>query len=98
MGWDRGGWYSWDLLDNRGRPSAREVHPEWQDIAVGDQLKFCALGRVVDAYRVGVIEPNRFLGLYGYTTYGGGWLDPKEPRPASYMEGLWGFWLNELPD
>ncbi|HMK96198.1 MAG TPA: hypothetical protein VK425_01565 [Acidimicrobiales bacterium] len=98
MGWDRGGWYSWDLLDNRGRPSAREVHPEWQDIAVGDQLKFCALGRVVDAYRVGVIEPDRFLGLYGYTTYGGRWLDPKDPRPASYMEGLWGFWLNELPD
>jgi hypothetical protein len=25
MGWDRGGWYSWDHLDNAGRPSAREV-------------------------------------------------------------------------
>ncbi len=98
MGWDRGGWYSWDLLDNRGRRSAREVHPEWQDVAVGDQLKFCALGRVVDSYQVGVIEPNRFLGLYGYTTYSGRWLDPKDPRPRSYMEALWGFWLNELPE
>jgi hypothetical protein len=38
MGWDRGGWYSWDRLDNAGRPSATKVHPEWQDAAVGDQL------------------------------------------------------------
>jgi hypothetical protein len=27
LGGDRGGWYSWDHLDNGGRPSAREVHP-----------------------------------------------------------------------
>ena len=33
MGGDRGGWYSWDHLDNAGRPSAQEVHPEWQDLA-----------------------------------------------------------------
>jgi hypothetical protein len=97
MGWDRGGWYSWDRLDNAGRPSAREVHPEWQDVAIGDQLKFWTMGRVVDAYRVGVLEPNQFLGLYGYTDLRGRWLDPNEPRPASYMEAIWGFLLNELP-
>jgi acetyl esterase/lipase len=39
MGWDRGGWYSWDRIDNAGRPSATEVHPEWQDLTVGDQLR-----------------------------------------------------------
>ncbi len=97
MGWGRGGWYSWDRLDNAGRPSARQVHPEWQDLAVGDQLQFWALGRPRDAYRVGVLEPNRFLGLYGYTDLRGRWLDPHEPRPASYMEGVWGFRLGELP-
>jgi proline iminopeptidase len=96
LGWDRGGWYSWDRLDNAGRPSATEVHPEWQNVAVGDQLSFWALGRRIDAYRIGVLEPNRFLGLYGYTTLAGRWLDRKEPRPASYMEGIWGFQLNEL--
>lgn len=36
LGGDRGGWYSWDHLDNAGRPSARRVHPEWQDLALGD--------------------------------------------------------------
>src|SRR5579871_298398 len=49
MGGDRGGWYSWDLLDNAGRPSATEVHPEWQDVHVGDQLSFWALGRRMDS-------------------------------------------------
>ena len=39
MGGDRGGWYSWDRLDNGGRPSATEVHPEWQDLAFGDYVK-----------------------------------------------------------
>jgi hypothetical protein len=59
MGWDRGGWYSWDLLDNAGWRSATEVYPECQDLALGDQLKFWALRRVMDAYRVAVIEPNQ---------------------------------------
>ena len=95
MGWGRGGWYSWDMLDNGGRRSATEVHPEWQNLAVGDQLQFWTMGRVVDAYRVAVIEPNRFLGLYGYTDLRGRWLDPEAPRPASYMEAIWGFQLNE---
>jgi hypothetical protein len=98
MGWDRAGWYSWDLLDNGGRPSAREIHSEWQDLAVGDQLKFSVLGQVADAYRVRVLEPNRFLGLYGYTDLRGRWLDPNKPRPHAYTEGLWGFQLNEIPD
>lgn len=97
MGWDRGGWYSWDLLDDGGRQSATEVHPEWQDLAVGDMLKLSVLGRVADAYRVAVLERGRFLGLYGYADLRGRWLDPEQPRPSSYMEGLWGFRLNELP-
>ena len=97
MGWDRAGWYSWDLLDNSGRPSARQVHPEWQDLAVGDRLRYSAFGRVADAFRVAVIDPNRFLGLYGCTDLRGRWLDPEQPRPSCYMEGLWGFWLKESP-
>ncbi|HXZ74288.1 MAG TPA: hypothetical protein VEH31_25940, partial [Streptosporangiaceae bacterium] len=27
----------------------------------------------------------------------GRWLDPNQPRPAAYMEAIWGFLLNELP-
>ena len=98
IGWDRAGWYSWDHLDNAGRPSAREVHAEWQDLAVGDRLRFWAPGAgVLDSYEVAVVEPNRFLGLYGLSDLQGHLLDPGRPRPSVYMEGLWGFRLEEVP-
>lgn len=93
MGWDRGGFYSWDLLDNAGRPSAREVHPEWQDLGVGDRLKCLGL----PSYAVVTLEPNRFLGLYWLADLRGQLLDPSRPRPSAYMEGFWGFRLTELP-
>jgi len=98
LGGDRGGWYSWDHLDNAGRSSAHEVHPEWQDRAVGDRLKYRVSNRrLVDGYAVAVLNPNRFLGLHWLSDLRGHILDPKQPRPAAYTEGLWGFLLRELP-
>jgi len=97
MGWDRGGWYSWDRLDNAGRPSAREVHPEWQDLALGDYVKAWSPGGPMDAWEVVALEQDRFLGLRGLTDLRGRNLDPGQPRPSTYIEGLWGFQLKELP-
>ncbi len=97
MGGDRGGWYSWDRLDNRGRPSAREVHPEWQDLAVGSYLKYATRNGPVDAWQVAALEPGRFLGLHGLSDLRGRQLDPQQPRPSAYTEGIWGFLLTELP-
>ena len=97
LGGDRGGWYSWDHLDNGGRPSAREVHPEWQDLDLGDSVKYWTRHGPVDAWDVAVLEPDRFLGLHGLSDLRGRRLDARQPRPSAYTEGLWGFWLNELP-
>lgn len=98
LGGDRAGWYSWDHLDNAGRPSAREVHPEWQDLEVGDHVKFWLPRRgPVDAWTVVALEPRRFLGLYGSSDVRGHPLDPGEPRPSAYTAGLWGFQLKEVP-
>jgi predicted CoA-binding protein len=38
IGWGRAGWYSYDWIDNDGRPSAGSIVPEWQDLAVGDRI------------------------------------------------------------
>lgn len=38
MGLTRAGWYSYDLLDNLGRPSARRIIPELQDLRPGDMV------------------------------------------------------------
>jgi hypothetical protein len=97
MGGDRGGWYSWDHLDNGGRPSARTVHPEWQDISLGDTVKYWTRQGPVDAWTVAALEPNRFLGLHGLSDLRGRPLDAAQPRPRAYTEGLWGFLLKELP-
>jgi hypothetical protein len=36
VGTTRAGWYSYDLLDNLGHPSARRILPEYQGLAAGD--------------------------------------------------------------
>jgi hypothetical protein len=38
MGFGRAGWYSYDVLDNLGRRSARTIRPEWQGLASGDTV------------------------------------------------------------
>jgi hypothetical protein len=97
MGGDRGGWYSWDRLDNGGRPSAQGVHPEWQDLELGDYVKYWRRSGPVDAWRVAALEPNRFLGLHGFSDLRGRTLNRERPRPSAYTEGLWGFLLKDLP-
>jgi len=62
----RAGWYSYDLLDNGGRPSARRIIPELQRIAVG--MIFPALPGTEDGFTLLAFEPNRALIL--------GWIAP----------------------
>jgi len=64
---------------------------------LGDYVKYWTRGGPVDAWEVAALEPNRFLGLRGLTDLRGRNLDPKQARPSAYIEGLWGFALNELP-
>jgi hypothetical protein len=57
VGAGRAGFYSYDLLDARGRPSAEQVLPDWQDVQVGDvaapmtQHPGPTTSFVVDAFR-----------------------------------------------
>ena len=63
MGYQRGGLYSYDWLDRLfgflDRPSATRILPEFQHLAVGDEIP---LGRG-PAWPVGAIEPDRALVL-----------------------------------
>jgi hypothetical protein len=45
VGVKRAGWYSYDILDNMARPSAREIIPELQDVAVGDVVPLSPDGK-----------------------------------------------------
>jgi len=59
MGYGRGGWYSYDQLDNEG-PSADEIMPEFQDLAVDDLVPTHEDGGFIAR----VVDRGRALVLY----------------------------------
>ena len=95
MGLDRGGWYSWDRLDNFGRKSTWQIHPEWQAIAVGD--RFIARPDGKEWWDVAAMEPERFLCLRASVDLKGREFDPSH-HPRYYTDSTWGFLLKELPE
>jgi hypothetical protein len=55
LGYGRGGWYSYDWIDNDGQPSADRILPELQQLQVGDQiLMLPEMGP-----RIRELQPNR---------------------------------------
>jgi hypothetical protein len=59
MGLTRAGWYSYDWLDNLGRPSAQHIIPELQHVAVGDVIPMSPDGK--QGMRVKALEPNQWM-------------------------------------
>ncbi|NNG17924.1 MAG: hypothetical protein HKM89_15720 [Gemmatimonadales bacterium] len=57
MGYQRAGFYSWDLLDNAGIPSAERILPQFQGLKVGDLVP---LSDDADA-EVVALEPDSTL-------------------------------------
>ena len=55
----RAGWYSYDVVDNGGRPSAVRIIPELQHLKVG--TVFPALPGATDGFMVTAFDPERFL-------------------------------------
>lgn len=83
MGQDRGGFYSWDLLENLvglDIASADRIEPRWQDLAVGDVVRLAP----ELALQVAVLEPARALVLRG--------ADARAEMPFDFT---WAFTLSE---
>jgi proline iminopeptidase len=97
MGCDRAGWYSWDRLDNGGRPSAERIVPEWQNLEVGQHLASKPSG---DAwFTVALIVPERTLALRArMELFSGHPFDARSgPPPRAYVDAVWGFHLEPAP-
>ncbi len=97
VGWHRGGWYTsrWVdvLLFPANLPAAQRIHPEWQDLAVGD--------RVPDGppesdcyFVVAELEAPRYLVLHSTSHL------PREfrARHGAWMSWSWVFALRALDD
>jgi pimeloyl-ACP methyl ester carboxylesterase len=89
MGRRRGGWYSWDLLDNGGAPSADRILPELQQLVVGDVLPVKAKGP--DGFTVLALEPPSALVLGDPSL-----LPSRTPVAATAPRATWAFALTPL--
>lgn len=59
IGINRAGWYSYDWLDNLGRPSATEIIPELQNIEIGDLIPMSPDGK--HGLRVWNFKPREWM-------------------------------------
>lgn len=92
LGCQRGGWYSYDLLDNGGVPSANRILPEYQHLNVGDQVKATPDGSF--GFPVAALQPNRALSLAGtMNTKTGQAAEPGDPTLEAYFSGDQTFYL-----
>ena len=82
MGAGRGGWYSYDFIDNGCHPSAQRINPDLQQIAVG--TVFPALPGATEAFVVALCDPPRALVLTA-------------PFPDGRCMTSWSFVLEKLP-
>jgi hypothetical protein len=63
IGYGRGGWYSYDWIDNDGKPSIERIDPALQRLAVGDRIEMMPrFGPVVNE-----TEPNHYIVSGGET-------------------------------
>ena len=86
MGRGRAGWYSWDLLDNGGVPSAYRIIDGLQTLRAGDVLPIKRSG--TEGFSVLVLEPASALVL------GDASLLPGRPAPPhGTPRGTWAFAL-----
>ncbi len=92
MGYGRAGWYSHDRLDNWGRRSAEEIHPEWQSVAVGERWPSSPDGRTF--FEVLELDPARHL-ILGFHMATGPMrsLPWSEPSPPVHQRATWAFAL-----
>jgi hypothetical protein len=62
LGYGRGGFYTYDLVDNAGERSADRIVEEYQDIKVGDQIPmFHESHGLAIAYRVDSLQTNESM-------------------------------------
>lgn len=97
MGWGRGQWYTarWvdQLFFHENGPSADRLHPEWQDLRVGDRVldgapdKHCA-------FVVAGLEPSHYLVLHSREHLPPEWAD----RYGASIDWSWQFALDRLHD
>ncbi len=98
MGCDRGGWYSFDRLDNARRPSTDRIVAGWQDLKEGQRLEAKPDGGAW--FTAVVVDPERTLVLrMSVELPSGRPFDARfGPLSGMYMDAVWSFHLRPTAD
>jgi hypothetical protein len=97
MGCDRAGFYSFDRLDNAGRPSADRIHSQWQNLRQGDRIASAPDGS--RWFDVALLVPERALVLRASVSVPAARnFDPAVGLPGAYSDSTWGFFLRPTAD
>ncbi len=97
LGCQRAGWYSYDLLDNGGIPSAEQIIPEYQHLEIGDMVKATPKGDF--GFPVAIIDHDRQLTLAGtVNTATGEDVKTDDPAPEAYFSGNQTFLISAIDE
>ena len=100
IGQERGGLYSYELLENLARCQMRNadrIVPEWE-LKVGDQMRMGPPGSGYPVNQVVALERGRWLLMAG-ADFKTGVADPlPQPGQTTYTNYAWLLYLDERPD
>ncbi|MEA2306756.1 MAG: hypothetical protein QOH43_4036 [Solirubrobacteraceae bacterium] len=97
MGCDRAGFYSFDRLDNGGRPSAGHIRTHWQNLREHERIASAPDGS--RWFDVALLVPERALVLRASVTVPAARnFDPADGLPRAYSDSTWGFFLRPTVD
>ncbi len=100
IGADRGGFYSYEALEDLfglGIDNTDRLHPEWQDLREGSEVRLAAAGGPV--MRVAELHaPFAIALLTRVNTVSGTEFTKDQPLPAHYVMTSWAFEVRPLPD
>lgn len=99
MGCRRGGWYSYDKLDNGGVPSAQQIIPEFQNLQIGDSLPARPKDSPEVGFRVSDMKENEYLVLTTFSKFPSFKPIKDQETYKSYWKTTWTFYLRQVaPD
>lgn len=95
MGCQRGGWYSYDKLDNGGKPSAREIIHKFQEVKFGDFFPARPNDPPGTGFKVSGIKENEHLVLTTFSKLPS--FEPVEnsEQPNNFWKTTWTFFLKK---
>ncbi len=95
MGWGRGQWYTARWVDKLmfpdNGPSADHIHPEWQDLKLGDRVLDGAPEKHT-AFTVTMLDPSHHLVLHSREHLPPEWAE----KYGAAIDWSWAFVLDEV--